>query len=210
MSGHYEAQTTLGRVVNELEETLIAVFLGLMTIITFVNVVARYVFNSNVLWALETTVFLFAWLVLFGISYCVKITAHLGVDALVNLFAPPARKLLTMIALALCLVYCGLLLKGSWDYWSKFAFQLSFMEVDDVPFPHWLQDAFGLKDGNDYVYDYLPRYIPYAILPLGMVLLTLRFLEAGWRIWTGRQSLLIASHEVEDQIEAAAETAKGR
>ena len=42
--------------------TLIAILLGLMTLITFANVIARYVFNSNILWAVEGTVYLFAWL----------------------------------------------------------------------------------------------------------------------------------------------------
>jgi C4-dicarboxylate transporter DctQ subunit len=45
---------------DQLEETLIAIFLGLMTVITFANVIARYVFNDNILWAVEATVFLFA------------------------------------------------------------------------------------------------------------------------------------------------------
>ena len=48
--------------------------------ITFANVIARYAFNANILWALELTVFLFAWLVLLGASYAVKKGAHLGVD----------------------------------------------------------------------------------------------------------------------------------
>ena len=54
---------------DQIEESLIAIILGAMTLITFANVIARYVFNSNILWALETTVFLFAWLVLIGASY---------------------------------------------------------------------------------------------------------------------------------------------
>ena len=49
-----------------------------MTLVTFANVVARYVFNDNILWALETTVFLFAWLVLLGACYGVKTSLHLG------------------------------------------------------------------------------------------------------------------------------------
>lgn len=47
-------------VVDQIEEKLIAVILGLMTALTFANVVARYAFDSNILWALEMTVFLFA------------------------------------------------------------------------------------------------------------------------------------------------------
>jgi len=49
---------------DRIEETLIAGILGVMTVITFANVVMRYVFNQNILWALELTVFLFGWLVL--------------------------------------------------------------------------------------------------------------------------------------------------
>lgn len=64
----WQPRSTLGRVVNGIEETAIALILGAMTLITFCNVIARYVFNSNILWQFEATVFLFAWLVLFGVS----------------------------------------------------------------------------------------------------------------------------------------------
>ena len=55
-----------------LEEGLIALILGVMTVLTFVQVVLRYVFNTGLLWALEANFYLFAWLVLIGISYCVR------------------------------------------------------------------------------------------------------------------------------------------
>ena len=77
--------------VDQIEETLIALLLGLMTVITFANVIARFVFNSNILWALELTVFTFGWLVLLGASYAVKKHAHLGVDAILNMLAPAPR-----------------------------------------------------------------------------------------------------------------------
>ena len=54
-------QSTFGRRIDAIEETIIAVLLGLMTLLTFCNVIARYLFNSNILWALEVTVFLFAF-----------------------------------------------------------------------------------------------------------------------------------------------------
>ena len=76
-----------GTIRDRIEETVIAALLGLMTLMTFANVVARYVFNSNILWALELTVFMFGWLVLLGASYAVKKRAHLGVDAIINLVA---------------------------------------------------------------------------------------------------------------------------
>jgi C4-dicarboxylate transporter DctQ subunit len=92
MALSYEPKTPLGRFVNELEETVIALLLGIMTLITFTNVVLRYGFNTGLIWGLEMVTFLFAWLVLFGASYAVKVTAHLGVDVVVNLFGPRGRK----------------------------------------------------------------------------------------------------------------------
>ena len=192
----------LGRFVNELEESLIAIILGLMTLITFANVIARYILNTNILWALEATVFLFAWLVLLGVSYCVKTTAHLGVDAVLNLVSPATRKVMTLIAVACCLVFTLMLLKGSWDYWWLFASKRSFLEVNDVPMPAFLQFfADWLNEGE--AYEKMPRFIPYFALPLGMALLLFRFLQAGWRVVTGQQDLLIASHEAEELVEEA-------
>jgi len=198
----------IGGAVNWIEETLIAVLLGLMTLITFANVIARYVFNDNILWGLEATVFLFAWLVLLGASHCVKITAHLGVDALVNMLSPGPRKVLTLVAVVCCLAFSVLMLVGGWNYWWKFATTASFLEVQDVPMPDFLQFLAGwLNEGEPY--EKLPRYIPYAVLPIGMALLTYRFLEAGWKVLNGQQSLLVASHEAEDMVEDAAAEASG-
>ncbi|MFT6228467.1 MAG: C4-dicarboxylate transporter DctQ subunit, partial [Paracoccaceae bacterium] len=106
---------------DALEESLIAIILGAMTLITFANVVARYGFNSNILWALEATSFLFAWLVLLGASYCVKKNLHLGVDAVVNMFKPGPKRMLALVSSVLCVIYALLLLKGGWDYWAPFA-----------------------------------------------------------------------------------------
>jgi len=193
--------------IDTIEETLIAVILGLMTVITFANVIARYIFNSNILWALEATSFLFAWLVLLGMSYAVKKSTHLGVDAMINLLPSGPRKVLALIAIACCIAYTLLLLKGSWDYWWKFATTASFLEVDDIPMPGFLQFlADWLNDGE--AYEKIPRYIPYLVLPVGMALLLLRFVQAGWRVWTGQQQSIIASHEAEEMVHEAAAVAE--
>lgn len=190
-------QTPFGRAVDQIEETLIAVFLGLMTLVTFANVVARYVFNDNLLWALEVTVFLFAWLVLIGVSYCVKKNLHLGVDVFVNMMPAHIRRFMTMAAVVACLIFCLLLLKGSWDYWYPFVTKRAFLETEDVPMPEFLQFlADSLNEGERY--EKMPRFIPYFALPLGMALLTWRFIEVAWQLWTGKIELIIASHEVED------------
>ncbi|WP_116134526.1 TRAP transporter small permease [Tropicimonas sp. IMCC34043] len=196
-------KTAVGRVVNEIEETLIALLLGLMTLITFANVVARYVFNANVLWALEATVFLFAWLVLIGASYVVKIYGHLGVDAMVNMTGPGTRRILTVISGLLCILFSVLLLIGSWQYWSPFIGKQAWYEVNDIVMPNWLRFIEPILNEGE-AYEKLPRFIPYAALPLGMALMTFRFCQVTWEVWRGRAGLLIASHEVEEMIEEAA------
>ena len=185
-----------------LEESIIAATLGLMTMIAFCNVVARYVFNANILWALETTVYLFAWLVLIGASYGVKKTFHIGIDIGVNMLSPRARRLITLVAALCCILYAGMLLKGAWDYWSPFIGRRAYYETSDLPmlpFLRWMEGVFN--DGESY--SKLPKMIPYIALPLGTALLLLRFCQATWRVWTGEQDLLIAGHEAEEVYEAA-------
>ena len=207
------------RLINEIEATAIAILLGLMTLITFANVVLRYGFNTGLIWGLEATTFLFAWLVLFGTSYAVKVTAHLGVDALINLFSPSLRRWVTMFAAAICVAYAALLMKGAWDYWANFAnlpqttgrwFPTGFeemrrtsyrgwYEVIDIAFPEWLRWIQPvMNDGDDY--EKIPRFIPYFILPFGMALLLLRFMQVFLYLLRGQNAGLIVSHEVEEAI----------
>ncbi len=210
----------IGKVVNDIEETAIAVLLGLMTIITFANVIARFGFNSNILWALELTVFLFAWLVLLGASYAVKTHSHLGVDAIVNLLPPRPRRVLALISVAACLVFSLLMLKGAYDYWAVFAdlpptsgrwfptgFDMkarsqSFYEVQDVPMVAWLSWLEPLINYGD-EYEKVPKIVPYLVLPLSMALLVYRFAQVAGQIWRGKTDRIVASHEVEDEIEEA-------
>jgi len=192
----------LGRMVDNIEETSIALCLGLMTLITFANVVARYLFNDNILWALEVTVFLFAWLVLMGTSYAVKHHVHIGVDIVINSVSPKIRKILALLAVSACLVYSILLLIGSWDYWYPFITERAWLETDDVPMPEilmFLADWFN--EGERY--EKLPRFIPYIVLPLGMALFTFRFFQLAWRVITGDIDKIISSHEVEEEMEEA-------
>lgn len=215
MSGAKPGQHGL---VDHIEETLIACLLGLMTVVTFANVIARFVFNSNILWALELTVFTFGWLVLLGASYAVKKHAHLGVDAILNMLAPGARRVLALIAVACCLVFSLLLLKGAYDYWAVFADlpptsgrwfptgfdtsarSQSFYEVDDIPMVAPLRFLEGLINYGE-GYEKLPKVVPYLVLPVSMLLLVIRFTQAGIEILRGQTDRIVASHEVEDEIE---------
>jgi C4-dicarboxylate transporter DctQ subunit len=191
-----KAKGSMGKIIDDIEETSIAVCLGLMTLVTFSNVVARYVFSANILWAVEITVFLFAWLVLMGASYAVKKHVHIGVDVVIQAVSPASRKVLALLAVTASLVFSILLLIGSWDYWYPFATERAWLETEDIPMPELLQFMSGMFNEGER-YENMPRFIPYLALPLGMALLTFRFLQLAWRIWKGEISQIIATHEVD-------------
>ncbi len=191
----------VGRVTDLIEESLIAFFLGAMTLLTFANVVFRYAFNDNILWALELTVFMFAWMVLVGASYGVKKHFHIGVDVIINLAPEKLRKVYALIAVTSCLAFSILLLIGSWNYWYPFATDRAWYETDDIPMPEMLQFlADWLNEGERY--EKLPRFIPYMALPIGMALLTFRFVQIAYQVVTGKLDRMIAGHEAEEELDA--------
>jgi C4-dicarboxylate transporter DctQ subunit len=216
---------------DRIEETIIAVLLGLMTLITFVNVVVRKAYANeppafiklikleNIgLWGNELTVFLFAWLCLLGASYAVKKHAHLGVDAVINLLAPRGRRILALISVSICIIFTFLLLKGAWDYWANFA---NLPQTTGRWFPTGFEENYRGKGwyevesvsmpgalawlsdvfNEGVAYEKLPRLVPYFVLPLSMALLLFRFIQAAIAIWKGEIDRLIASHEAEEEIE---------
>ncbi|MCK6262007.1 TRAP transporter small permease [Vibrio sp. ZSDE26] len=191
----------IGKVTDIIEESLIAFFLGAMTLLTFANVVFRYAFNDNILWALELTVFMFAWMVLVGASYGVKKHFHIGVDVVINMAPEKLRKVYAVIAVVSCLAFSILLLIGSWNYWYPFATERAWYETDDIPMPEILQFLSDwLNEGERY--EKLPRFIPYMALPIGMALLTFRFIQIAYQILTGDLDRMIAGHEAEEDLEA--------
>ncbi|MBD8891464.1 TRAP transporter small permease [Roseibium litorale] len=190
--------------VTRFEEGVIAFLLAAMTIVTFTQVVARYGFNSGWTGALELTRILFAWLILFGMSYGVKIGSHLGVDAVIQLLPKPLFRAVAVFG-ALCgVAYAVILLNADWlhvfgidakggaiDYWQKM-FKIG-IGLDDLRYPEWVQEAFGTKER-------VQRWIAYLILPIGLALFAFRCLQATWQIITGQRAMMIAAHEAEELV----------
>lgn len=220
MATKYVPNGPVSRAIHEFEETFIALLLGLMTLVTFTNVVLRYAFNSQLIWGLELVLILFAWLVLFGISYGFKVTMHLGVDAILAIVNPRLRFLMSLTAALITLFYMLLLLKGAWDYWAPFAgfdatsgrwFPTGFentrdqgwYETEQIPIPFlqgWLENTFNVGEP----YEKMPRLVPYFILPFGAFLMVVRVIEATLRLIKAGDGSLIVSHEAEDAVEEVA------
>jgi C4-dicarboxylate transporter, DctQ subunit len=167
---------SLREAVHRVEEGLIAAILGVMTVLTFVQVVLRYGFNTGFIWQLEANFYLFSWLVMLGISYCVRVRAHIGVDAAVRLLPAGPRRVIGVFVLLLALAYTVLMTYGAFVYIHKM--YIINVEAEDIPVPTWILSL---------------------CLPLGFVLLLIRLLEMGWRIITGRSE----GYELADEAKEA-------
>src|SRR6266404_1782588 len=93
---------TFNRVLDRLEEWLVASFMALATGVIFISVVYRYsadvpwiwsfTRHINLTWAQELCIYLFIWMAKFGAAYGVRTGIHVGVDVLVRLLAPRKRR----------------------------------------------------------------------------------------------------------------------
>ena len=156
------------RWLERLEEVLVAFLMAAMTITAFVQVVARYVFNYSFVWALELNGVFFAWLIFVGMSYGVRVGAHIGIDAVVKQLRPAAARAFGMVGALLCVVYALIVTVGGWQYVKKM-YDVG-IEMQDLPIAQW---------------------VPRINLPLGFALLALRFGQAFVRLWRGEQTTLL-------------------
>lgn len=169
---------------DRLEEGLIALLLAAMTLITFGQVIARYVFNYSFTWALELVTILFAWLIFLGMSYGVRVHAHIGVDALVRVLKPGPARAVAAVASLLCIAYALIFLAGGYTYVAKM-YEVG-IELQDIPAPQW---------------------VPRLVLPIGYALLALRFVQALWRVLAGAETRLLGD-EAEEALKHRSDAAE--
>jgi C4-dicarboxylate transporter, DctQ subunit len=174
----------LKKILNNAEEAIISLLLVAMTLLVFLEVVLRFAFNSGLLWAQELTLHLSAWFVLFGISYGLKVGAHIGVDAFIKTLPDSIHRFLSLIAVLLSLVYCGLFLYGSWIYLAKM--KKIGIELEDIPVETW---------------------VAHSILIIGLVFFSLRLLQLLWRVATGQVMGFTHTNEAEESMQLAEELA---
>jgi TRAP-type C4-dicarboxylate transport system permease small subunit len=179
--------TVLNRILDRLEEWIIATLIGAATIVTFVAVVHRYgASNSAVLarwaaahhlvllhdaadwvyinlaalhlsWAQELATYMFVWMAKFGAALGVRTGIHVGVDVFVKRLSPAARKPVIVFALL-----CGALFTGViGTLGAVYVYELDPDQVS--PELEW------------------PSWIIYLCIPLGSYLMCYRFLQVIWR-----------------------------
>jgi C4-dicarboxylate transporter DctQ subunit len=160
------------KILDHLEERLIALLMGAATLLVFVAVLHRYaagwpipvvqdwLLSLNLSWAQELCIYMFIWMAKFGAAYGVRTGIHVGVDVLINSLPNRTRRtyvLFGLLAGALFTIVVGTL--GALYVWA---------------IGHTDQVSADLE---------APLWIVYLCIPLGSYLMCFRFLQVAWSFY---------------------------
>lgn len=161
------------RILDHLEEWLIAFLIAAATLVIFVAVLHRYtldlsarwgldtlydwLFAINLSWAQELCIYMFVWMAKFGAAYGVRTGIHVGVDVLINQLNSRLRAGFVVFGLLAGAFFTGTI--GTFG--ANFVWHLS----------HTAQTSPDLE---------LPVWIVYLAIPLGSYLMCFRFLQVAW------------------------------
>ena len=172
----------MNKLLDRLEEFIIAALMAVATIVIFISVVHRYasgyeipvvqdwLLDMNFGWAQEFCIILFVWMAKFGAAYGVRTGIHVGVDILINKLTGSSRAALIQIGLVCGVIFTGLIgLFGALFVWENgMAYEtLSLLGRDPG-------DFFEGPTTPDLEW---PTWIVYSAVPLGSFLMCYRFLQ---------------------------------
>ena len=99
-----------------IEEALCVILMSSMTILIFIQVIMRYVFNNSLSWSEELARYLFIWLIYIGISYGCKMQKHLKIDAALYIFPKKLRPYVRLIGDILFTIFAIYIVYTGWIY----------------------------------------------------------------------------------------------
>lgn len=150
------------KIFNEIEDNLLAAMIVVMTVLAFVNVIARYVFLASFPWVEELNRLGLVILSYMGAAVALKNNAHLGLTIITDRLPEKAQKVVNafgcVCGLFVCAVatYCGFVMVAS-------------ERSHNV-----------LTQGMQW-----PEYLFGMWLPIGCIVLGVRFIQQGIYIFTG-------------------------
>lgn len=164
------------RVWGKTEEVLVVVLLGLAAYLTFQEVVLRYVFGAGWSGSYEITIMSLIWCTFFGVSLGVRENVHIGVDLLVKKFDPQVQRVLIIISILFCILFGTI------------------VAVKGFEFSHFISRSKLLSRDLR-----IPMEIGYLAVPIGGVLVFLRFIERLVHILLGESLETDRMHELSEE-----------
>jgi C4-dicarboxylate transporter DctQ subunit len=137
-------------VIDRFVQKIVTAIFIIMTALYFIQIAARYLFNTGISWSEELVVFLMVWLTYLGATVLAKEDGHISMTILEDVF-PASKKFLSFLKYIAMIVYCGFV-----SYFSVAALQVAKMQVSTA-----MQ---------------IPMNIIYLAIPLSMILMILHIL----------------------------------
>lgn len=142
------------KIIDNIEEIVCLISLSVMTLLTFANVVTRYVFNFSMNFAEEISTYMFVLLSLFGASIAAKRGAHLGFTLLADHVPKIVARSFEVLSAVAGILFAGVIFYYGIDM-TVTQFQRGQLSLG-AQIPEWIYGSF---------------------VPLGSFFLMLRFLE---------------------------------
>ena len=97
-------------------EKIVVVFLtSVMTVILFLQVFSRYVFNLSITWSEELSIFCLVWLTYFGAALAVQQRRHLRIEVFVSFLKPRKKKIVDMACNIVFFLFSIFLVYGTYN-----------------------------------------------------------------------------------------------
>jgi TRAP-type C4-dicarboxylate transport system permease small subunit len=114
------------RIPLKIEESLAGIAIGILGIITFANVVVRYLTNFSFAFTEEFSVFLMVFMALIGGSSVMAKQGHLNIMYMVDKLPPKARRATRIVATILtALTFLLLAVFGTRMAWDEYRFEVT-------------------------------------------------------------------------------------
>ncbi len=152
------------KIFEYVEEILITIGLVVMTTLAFGNVLSRYLFHASWSFTEEITTSLFVWVTFLGASVAAKRKGHLGLSIITDNLPPKGQKVAVLFSVATATVVFGILLKYGLE-----------MVITQYKM-NQTSPAIGW-----------PEWIYGTAIPVGAILMIVRFLELGYNELKGGQ-----------------------
>lgn len=88
-----------------LEVSIGVAMMSFMTVIIFIQVIARYLLRNSLSWSEELARYLFIWIIYLGISYGCKLMKHIKIDACMALFPRKFRPYVELVGILIFLAF---------------------------------------------------------------------------------------------------------
>lgn len=172
----------MGKLIDRLEEFIIASLMAVATVVIFISVIHRYgtgfaipglqdwLLSIDMGWSQEFCIILFVWMAKFGAAYGVRTGIHVGVDLVINMLKEKPRAVLIQLGLACGVLFTAVIgIFGAGFIWEN---GMAYVTLS----------SFGMEIGEHFEGPTTPdlewpTWMVYAAVPIGSFLMCFRFIQ---------------------------------